>query len=118
MASLPVYFEQRLVGTISVDKYGPGFTYDPDWIGLRGAFPISTTMPLKSGAHCFRHFPALGSKPAARKRAAANSWATSRNGSERCNWSALSDRWRYGWCTIDWSTWQNCFSSLAAGREA
>jgi serine/threonine-protein kinase HipA len=48
MASLPVYFEQRLVGTISVDKYGPGFTYDPDWIGLRGAFPISTTMPLKS----------------------------------------------------------------------
>jgi serine/threonine-protein kinase HipA len=48
MASLPVYFEQRLVGTISVDKHGPGFTYDPDWIGLRGAFPISTTMPLKS----------------------------------------------------------------------
>ena len=48
MANLPVYFEQRLVGTISVDKYGPGFTYDPDWTGLRGAFPISTTMPLKS----------------------------------------------------------------------
>ena len=48
MASLPVYFEQRLVGTINVDKNGPGFTYDPDWIGLRGAFPISTTMPLKS----------------------------------------------------------------------
>ncbi len=48
MASLPVYFEQRLVGTISVDKSGPGFTYDLDWIGLRGAFPISTTMPLKS----------------------------------------------------------------------
>ena len=48
MASLPVYFEQRLVGTIDVDKSGPGFTYDPDWIGLRGAFPISTTMPLKS----------------------------------------------------------------------
>src|ERR1700720_3260887 len=48
MASLPVYFEQRLVGTIGVDKSGPGFTYASDWIGLRGAFPISTTMPFKS----------------------------------------------------------------------
>jgi serine/threonine-protein kinase HipA len=46
MAGLPVYFEQRIVGTIDVDKNGPGFTYDSSWIGLRGAFPISTTMPL------------------------------------------------------------------------
>jgi len=46
MAGLPVYFEQRLVGTIDVDRNGPGFTYDPGWIGLRGAFAISTTMPL------------------------------------------------------------------------
>ncbi|HEY3643172.1 MAG TPA: HipA N-terminal domain-containing protein, partial [Xanthobacteraceae bacterium] len=46
MARLPVYFEQRLVGTIFVDSSGPGFTYDPGWIRLRGAFPISTTMPL------------------------------------------------------------------------
>jgi serine/threonine-protein kinase HipA len=48
MTSLPVYFEQRLVGTISVDRGGPSFTYAPNWIGLRGAFPISITMPLKS----------------------------------------------------------------------
>jgi len=48
MASLPVYFEQRRVGTIEVDKNGPGFAYDPGWVKLRGAFPISTTMPLKS----------------------------------------------------------------------
>jgi serine/threonine-protein kinase HipA len=47
MAGLPVYFEQRLVGTIDVDKTGPGFTYDGGWIRLRGAFPISTTMPLR-----------------------------------------------------------------------
>jgi serine/threonine-protein kinase HipA len=47
MAGLPVYFEQRLVGTIDVDKSGPGFTYDSSWIGLRGAFPISTTMPAR-----------------------------------------------------------------------
>jgi serine/threonine-protein kinase HipA len=48
MATLPVYFEQRLVGAIDVDKSGPGFRYDPDWIVLRGAFPISISMPLKS----------------------------------------------------------------------
>jgi serine/threonine-protein kinase HipA len=47
MVNLPVYFEQRLVGAIDVDKNGPGFTYDPDWVVLRGAFPISITMPLK-----------------------------------------------------------------------
>ena len=48
MATLPVYFEQRLVGTIHVDRSGPSFTYASGWIGLRGAFPISLTMPLKS----------------------------------------------------------------------
>ena len=47
MASLPVYFEQRLVGTIHVDRVGPSFTYASGWIGLKGAFPISLTMPLK-----------------------------------------------------------------------
>src|SRR5262245_33185813 len=49
MTNLPVYFEQRLVGTIEVDKHGAGFKYDQSWVGLRGAFPISLTMPLKSG---------------------------------------------------------------------
>jgi serine/threonine-protein kinase HipA len=48
MTNLPLYFEQRRVGTVDVDKNGPGFSYDPDWIGLRGAFPISITMPLRS----------------------------------------------------------------------
>jgi serine/threonine-protein kinase HipA len=48
MATLPVYFEQRLVGAIEIDKNGPGFRYHPDWIVLRGAFPISITMPFKS----------------------------------------------------------------------
>jgi len=47
MASLPVYFEQRLVGTINVDKSDPASLMTA-WIGLRGAFPISITMPLKS----------------------------------------------------------------------
>ena len=48
MNRLPVYFEQRLVGTIEVGKGGPGFAYGSEWIGLKGAFPISTTMPVKS----------------------------------------------------------------------
>jgi serine/threonine-protein kinase HipA len=48
MATLPVYFEQRRVGTIEIDKNGPAFTYDPTWVRLRGAFPISITMPLRS----------------------------------------------------------------------
>jgi serine/threonine-protein kinase HipA len=48
MARLTVYFEQRPVGTIDVDGSGPGFTYDPDWIRLKGAFPISTTMPFQA----------------------------------------------------------------------
>ena len=47
MASLPVYFEQRLIGTIHVDRSGPSFIYASGWIGLRGAFPISITMPLR-----------------------------------------------------------------------
>src|SRR6266700_3584582 len=46
MADLPVYFEQRLVGTIDMGGREPGFSYDRRWIDTRGAFPISTTMPL------------------------------------------------------------------------
>src|SRR5712671_3365610 len=47
MTQLRVFFEQRRVGTIDIDRAGPGFAYDPEWIRLRGAFPISTMMPLK-----------------------------------------------------------------------
>jgi len=47
MAGLPVYFEQRTVGQIDVDRGGPGFTYDRAWTALRGAFPISTAMPFR-----------------------------------------------------------------------
>jgi serine/threonine-protein kinase HipA len=48
MANLPVYFEQRLVGTVGVDRGGPSFIYASGWLGLKGAFPISITMPLNS----------------------------------------------------------------------
>jgi serine/threonine-protein kinase HipA len=46
MSDLPVYFEQRLVGNIDCEPDGPGFRYHRQWIDTRGAFPISTTMPL------------------------------------------------------------------------
>src|SRR5262249_5124826 len=48
MADLPVYFEQRLVGTIGMGGREPGFSYDRRWIETKGAFPISTTMPLST----------------------------------------------------------------------
>jgi serine/threonine-protein kinase HipA len=46
MPDLPIFFERRLVGTIEVDKTGPGFRYSPDWLLTPGAFPISTRIPL------------------------------------------------------------------------
>lgn len=43
---LPVYFEDQIVGTISVDESAPRFAYDEAWVQRRNAFPISVTMPL------------------------------------------------------------------------
>lgn len=43
---LPVYFEDYLVGTITPTDDGPAFSYEKRWQGLRGAFQISSTMPL------------------------------------------------------------------------
>ena len=44
--SLPVYYESRVVGTIEVHAEGPSFTYAPEWLATRGAFPLSLLMPL------------------------------------------------------------------------
>ena len=46
MSELNVYYERRVVGTISVHADGPSFTYAPEWLSLRGAFPVSLLMPL------------------------------------------------------------------------
>ena len=43
---LPVYFEDHLVGTISTGADGASFAYENAWQELRGAFPVSVTMPL------------------------------------------------------------------------
>ena len=36
MNRIQVFFEQRLVGTIDIDKGGPGFTYDPAKDSFKG----------------------------------------------------------------------------------
>ena len=46
MAELTVYYESRVVGTIEVHAEGPSFAYAPQWLSMRGAFPISLLMPL------------------------------------------------------------------------
>ena len=46
MSELPVYYEARVVGTIEVHAEGPAFTYAPEWLRTRGAFPLSLLMPL------------------------------------------------------------------------
>ncbi|HEX4735938.1 MAG TPA: HipA domain-containing protein [Allosphingosinicella sp.] len=43
---LPVYFETYPVGEVRSDEAGPHFAYAPAWQTLRGAFPVSLTMPL------------------------------------------------------------------------
>jgi serine/threonine-protein kinase HipA len=46
VTELPVYYESRTVGTIEVHAEGPAFVYAPEWLGTRGAFPLSLLMPL------------------------------------------------------------------------
>jgi len=43
---LNVFYESRTVGTVSVHADGPSFTYAPEWLSTRGAFPVSLLMPL------------------------------------------------------------------------
>ncbi|MGE5562452.1 MAG: HipA domain-containing protein [Bacillota bacterium] len=47
---LEVYFEDYRVGTITPGEEGPAFAYSPGWQELRGAFPVSLTMPLAEAA--------------------------------------------------------------------
>ena len=44
--TLPVFFEDHLVGEVHEDVEGPRFVYAQSWIERARAFPISTTMPF------------------------------------------------------------------------
>lgn len=43
-----IWFETRPVADLSPGEMGPSLTYLPEWLGLRGAFPVSTRMPLRA----------------------------------------------------------------------
>lgn len=43
-----IWFETRPVADLSPGDMGPTMTYLPDWLSLRGAFPVSTRMPLRA----------------------------------------------------------------------
>jgi serine/threonine-protein kinase HipA len=47
---LEVYFEDYRVGTVTPGTDGPAFNYARHWEQLRGAFPVSLTMPLGESA--------------------------------------------------------------------
>jgi serine/threonine-protein kinase HipA len=42
-----IWFENRPVADLTPGDLGPSLTYLPDWLNLRGAFPVSTRMPLR-----------------------------------------------------------------------
>jgi serine/threonine-protein kinase HipA len=113
MATLSVYFEQRRVGTIDIDKNGPGFTYDPGWVGLKGAFPISITMPLRSeriASDTFLPWAANLLPESEQLRTLGQLLGMARGdviGLLSANWR----RHRGG--AFNWSAWENCFASLA-----
>ena len=48
MSELPVFYETRRVGTVETREDGPAFVYDPAWLALRGAFPLSFLIPLST----------------------------------------------------------------------
>ena len=118
MASLPVYFEQRHIGTIHVDRSGPSFTYASGWIGLRGAFPISITMPLRSkrfGPDTFLPWAAnLLPESEQLRTLGATSW----DGAKRRHWSAIRDRRRHRRCPLFRSSRKSLFGPMATGQQA
>lgn len=48
MTDLPIYYDQRRVGTISVAADGPHFIYDATWRVARDSFPVSLRIPLSA----------------------------------------------------------------------
>ena len=49
---VPVFFDGFELGAITVGETGAlGFEYGRDWLDTRGAFPLSTTIPLRPGPH-------------------------------------------------------------------
>ena len=118
MVNLPVYFEQRLVGRIDVDKNGPGFTYNPDWVALRGAFPISITMPLKADRIASDVFLPWAANLLPESEQLRTLGPTSWIIADGRDWAVVRDRWRHCGRHLHRSTWQNFYSSMAISRNS
>lgn len=43
-----IWFETHPVADLASGPLGPIMTYAVEWLGLDGAFPVSTRMPLRS----------------------------------------------------------------------
>ncbi|HEY4181719.1 MAG TPA: type II toxin-antitoxin system HipA family toxin [Kofleriaceae bacterium] len=51
---LIVRYEARTVGALSADRDQFGLTYDPKWLAAPDAFPVSTSLPLRSEPYAGR----------------------------------------------------------------
>ena len=47
---LPIFYETKQVGAITVTGDGAEFSCDPKWTDRRGAFPLSISMPFGADA--------------------------------------------------------------------
>ena len=49
MSQLPVWWTQRLVGTVELERNERmAFAYSAEWLGMPTAFPISLSLPLRA----------------------------------------------------------------------
>ena len=50
---MKIFFENREVAEIKPVENGLNLTYNKDWLNLRGAFPISISMPFTTETYTF-----------------------------------------------------------------
>ena len=93
---LDVYFEHYRRGHVAPTEDGPTFSYSADWQGLRGAFPVSLTMPLGKAEVPPQIFSPTGGQPAAGGRAADRGRPPARCCARRCGRSPRADRAGHG----------------------
>jgi len=104
MDTLSVYFEQRRVGTMISIRMARASPMIPGWVGLKGAFPISITMPLGSERIASGTFLPWAANLLPERRATGNARTTSRDGAGRCNRSSLRNWRRHRGGAFNWSS--------------
>lgn len=48
---MQIFFESRNVAELIPSDIGPSLIYDPEWLSLPGAFPVSTRIPLREASY-------------------------------------------------------------------